>query len=349
MAVSGASAEIAVRRAGRVLHVRLQRPAQLNALTPAMLADIDGALDLSESDPAVETVVLSGEGDRGLCAGGDVRILSAMQEAEAREFWAVEYRLNARLARHPVPVVAIMDGIVMGGGMGISMHDSVRVVTERSQLAMPETRIGLSPDVGGLHRLGLAPGESGTHLALTGDAIGAADAILTGLADVVVPSAELPAFIADLESRGAAAALASHATKVRPGDGVLAERGWIDTCYRADTLQEILERLDRRSEETAVRAAATIRRNSPTAVAVALGAIRRAREWNDLPRTLEQDLRTSVGLWQRPDLREGIRAQVIDKDRAPRWSPASVDDVDPAIVAGILSDGQGASVSSPPK
>jgi enoyl-CoA hydratase len=337
MVISPGHGDLAVRRAGRVLHVRLRRPDQINALTPAMITGIDAALDLSESDPGVEVILLSGEGDRGLCAGGDVKLLWGMSEQESHDFWALEYRLNARLASHPVPIVALMDGIVMGGGMGIAMHDTLRIVTERSRLAMPEVRIGLSPDVGGTHRLALAPGEVGTHLALTGDSVTAADAVFAGLADAMIPSRDLTAFIADLEAQGVASAMAQHAGPPPDASPLVAASEWIDTCYAADSATDILDRLDRRREEGASEAAAAIRRASPTAVAVALGAIRNSREWNDLPRTLAQDLRTSAGLLRHGDLREGIRAQVIDKDRMPNWSPPSAAEVDPASVAAILS------------
>lgn len=341
--------ELQVAHVGRVLHIRLARPAQINAITPAMLAGIDDALDISESTASIESIVISGEGDRGLCAGGDVRVLWDMNEEDAREFWASEYRLNARLAAHPVPIVVLMDGIVMGGGMGIAMHDAMRVVTERSVLAMPEVRIGLSPDVGGTFRLALAPGEVGTHLALTGSSVGAGDAIFAGLADVAVPSHRVPDFVADLERKGLSHAVAQYAASPRPDGGLDAARGWIDDCYAHDSAVEILDRLDHRREHDAAAAAAHLRRVSPTAVSVALGAIRNSREWQDLERTLEQDLRTSVGLFRHGDLHEGIRAQVIEKDFTPRWAPSSMEQVDALVVTDILAGVYDGPLSRPPK
>jgi len=318
-----------------------------------MLTSIDEALDRSEQDAAVESILISGDGDRGLCAGGDVRLLWGMDEQAATSFWALEYRLNSRIASHPVPIVALMDGIVMGGGMGISMHAKVRVVTERSRLAMPEVQIGLSPDVGGLHRLALAPGEVGTHLALTGGSIGAADGIAIGLADIEIPSPRIPAFIADLERDGLTAAVDRH-RGAEPGTSeLIAARSWIDEGYAAESVPEILARLDAAALAAnggaALLAAEQIRRASPTAVAVALGAIRNARAWQSLDRVLEQDLRTSVGVLRQGDLHEGIRALVIDKDRAPRWSPSAAEDVDEADVDAILTGTYPAAASNPPK
>lgn len=179
---------------GHSLHITLNRPRALNALTHTMVRSIDEALTLAEQDDAVTAVVISGAGERGLCAGGDIRSIYEDARAGRRasvDFWRDEYRLNARIARFPKPYVALMDGIVMGGGVGVSAHGDVRIVTERSRVAMPETGIGFVPDVGGTYLLAAAPGELGTHLALTGQAVGAADTLLCGLADHFVPSERL--------------------------------------------------------------------------------------------------------------------------------------------------------------
>lgn len=212
--MTGSEAPVLLRIDGRAAHIVLNRPKALNALNHAMVLRIDEALTAWEHDPAVETVVLTGAGERGLCAGGDIRAV----HDDARDgdgtasaaFWRDEYRLNARIARYPKPYVAVMDGIVMGGGVGVSAHGSVRIVTERSRVAMPETGIGFVPDVGGTYLLALAPGELGTHLALTGGQIGAADALLCGLADHSMPSAGLPAFLDDLARMPAREAVACH-------------------------------------------------------------------------------------------------------------------------------------------
>ncbi|MCX0247707.1 3-hydroxyisobutyryl-CoA hydrolase, partial [Streptomyces drozdowiczii] len=186
---------------GRVRHLTLNRPRALNALDHAMVRLMADALDAAGSDEAVVAVLLTGAGERGLCAGGDIRAVrdDALAGGTASlDFWRDEYLLNARIARFPKPYVALMDGIVMGGGVGVSAHGSVRIVTERSRIAMPETGIGFVPDVGGTYLLGAAPGELGTHLALTGEAVGAADALLCGLADHFVPAEGLAALVAAL-------------------------------------------------------------------------------------------------------------------------------------------------------
>ncbi|MYR13875.1 enoyl-CoA hydratase/isomerase family protein, partial [Streptomyces sp. SID724] len=181
---------VLVHTEGRTGVVTLNRPKALNALTRTMVETIAAALDRWEHDHGVATVVITGAGERGLCAGGDIRSIHKDAKAGGKAsaaFWRDEYRLNARIARYPKPYVAVMDGIVMGGGVGVSAHGSVRIVTERSGVAMPETGIGFVPDVGGTYLLALAPGELGTHLALTGAVVGAGDALLCGLADHFVP------------------------------------------------------------------------------------------------------------------------------------------------------------------
>ncbi|WP_030423393.1 MULTISPECIES: enoyl-CoA hydratase/isomerase family protein [unclassified Streptomyces] len=315
---------------GRAAHLVLNRPRALNALTHEMVLRIDEALSEWERDPAVETVVLTGAGERGLCAGGDIRVV----HADARDgdgtasaaFWRDEYRLNARIARYPKPYVAVMDGIVMGGGVGVSAHGGVRVVTERSVIAMPETGIGFVPDVGGTHLLSRAPGELGTHLALTGARVGAADALLCGLADHHVPSAALPDLLADLAVLPAAEAVARHTRPAPPG-GLAAAREWIDACYGADTVEEIVGRLTSHGDPAAKETAETLLTNSPTAVKATLAAVRRARVLGSLEAVLDQEYRSSLAGLGSHDLVEGIRAQVVDKDRSPRWSPATLAEV----------------------
>lgn len=316
--------------AGRAAHITLNRPKALNALTHAMVRRIDEALTAWEKDPAVETVVLTGAGERGLCAGGDIRAIHDDARdgdgTATADFWRDEYRLNARIARYPKPYVAVMDGIVMGGGVGVSAHGRVRIVTERSRVALPETGIGFVPDVGGTYLLGLAPGELGTHLALTGAHIGAGDALLCGLADHHVPSASLRDFVDDLAWLPEREALARHVRAAPPGD-LAGHREWIDVCYAADTVEEIVRRLLAHGAPAAEQAAATLLSKSPTALKVTLASLRRARQLGPLERVLEQEYRVSCASLASPDLVEGIRAQVIDKDREPRWSPATLTEV----------------------
>ncbi|SMQ13852.1 enoyl-CoA hydratase [Streptomyces sp. Ag82_O1-12] len=320
---------------GRAARITLNRPRALNALTHTMVRRIDEALTAWERDPAVETVVITGAGERGLCAGGDIRAI----HDDARDgdgtasaaFWRDEYRLNARIARWPKPYVAVMDGIVMGGGVGVSAHGSVRIVTERSRVAMPETGIGFVPDVGGTHLLTVAPGELGTHLALTGAQINAADALLCGLADHYVPTAALPDLLDALAESPVGEALAGSVRT--PEEGALAaRRDWIDACYAADTVEEIVRRLLAHGDPGAKEAAETLLAKSPTALKVTLASLRRARRLGALELVLNQEYRVSCAALDTPDLVEGIRAQVVDKDRRPRWSPKTLREVTDADV-----------------
>ncbi|WP_250291396.1 enoyl-CoA hydratase/isomerase family protein [Streptomyces atroolivaceus] len=324
---------------GHVLHITLNRPRALNALTHSMVRGIGEALTLAAEDDTVIAVVIGGAGGRGLCAGGDIRSIYEDARAGRRasvDFWRDEYRLNARIARFRKPYVALMDGIVMGGGVGISAHGDVRIVTERSRVAMPETGIGFIPDVGGTYLLAGAPGELGTHLALTGRAVQAADAILCGLADHFVPSQHL----ADLTSALARCAtpgemvdtVRRYATDAPEGE-LAAHRAWIDDCYAAETVEEIIGRLENSGLPAAKEAAAALLTASPTALKVTLAAVRRAAHLSSLEAALDQEFRVSCRAFTGHDLVEGVRARIIDKDRTPRWRPAEPGDVTAAEVA----------------
>ncbi|WP_045701276.1 enoyl-CoA hydratase/isomerase family protein [Streptomyces rubellomurinus] len=328
--------EVLVHREGRAGLIVLNRPAALNALTHRMVRLIDAALDAWERDDRVETVVITGAGERAFCAGGDIvaihRAATGGDPSTVEEFWRDEYRLNARIARYSKPYVAVMGGIVMGGGVGVSAHGSVRIVTETTRVAMPEAGIGFVPDVGGTYLLSLAPGELGTHLALTAGSAGPGDAMLCGLADHFVPAARVPALLDDLAERTVHDALARHVAPPPPAP-LAEQREWIDACYAAGTVEEILDRLGDSGEPEAKKAADRIGANSPTAVKATLAALRRARALGPLEAVLDQEYRTSCAALATPDLAEGIRAQVIDKDRAPRWNPPTLDGVSPGAVA----------------
>ncbi|MFD9544759.1 enoyl-CoA hydratase/isomerase family protein [Streptomyces sp. NPDC060022] len=324
---------------GHSLHITLNRPRAMNALTHTMVRSIDEALTLAEQDDAVTAVVISGAGDRGLCAGGDIRSIYEDARAGRRasvDFWRDEYRLNARIARFPKPYVALMDGIVMGGGVGVSAHGDVRIVTERSRVAMPETGIGFVPDVGGTCLLAAAPGELGTHLALTGQAVGAADTLLCGLADHFVPSERLAELTAALALGTTPAEVTEtvrrYATTAPEGE-LAPHRTWIDACYGADTVEEIIGRLLDSGEPAAKETAGTLLAKSPTALKVTFAAVRRARRLESLEAALDQEFRVSCRAFAGPDLVEGVRAQIIDKDRRPKWHPAELVDVTDADVA----------------
>lgn len=332
-------APVLLRTDGHVRHITLNRPRVLNALDHASVRALDEALGAAEHDDGVTAVVISGAGDRGLCAGGDIRALhddARAGGAASLDFWRDEYRLNARIHRYPKPYVAYMDGIVMGGGVGISAHGSVRIVTERSRIAMPETAIGFVPDVGGLHLLSRAPGELGTHLALTGRPVGAADALLCGLADHHVRSGDLPALTAALSGCATPAdvtrTVLCHTTGAEAGE-LGAARDWIDSCYTAGTVGDIVGRLRDHGAAAAKETAETLLALSPTALAVTLSAVRRARAAGSLEESLDQDFRVSTRAFAHPDFVEGVRARIVDKDYAPRWRPSRTEDVRESDVA----------------
>ncbi|MFD7640728.1 enoyl-CoA hydratase/isomerase family protein [Kitasatospora sp. NPDC059795] len=328
--------DVLIERIGRTGRITLNRPRALNSLTLGMLRTVREALDAWAEDDRVTAVLLTGAGERGLCAGGDIRAIhddARLGGAGDRAFFRVEYRLNELISRYPKPYVAVMDGITMGGGVGLSAHAAIRVVTERSAVAMPETRIGLVPDVGGSRLLALAPGELGTHLALTATAMTAGDALYCGFADHCLPGSALPALLASEDPVAAVAALAEAA----PASGLAAQREWIDHCYAADTVEEIVERLHAADLPEAKEAAEQLLAHSPTMLKVTLAALRRARALPSLAAGLDQEYRVSCAALTHPDLVEGIRAQVVDKDRNPRWNPATLAEVTADDVARFFA------------
>lgn len=331
---------VTLQRDGAAARIALDRPQALNALTHAMIRSLDAALDEALADDGVRVVVLEGTGDRAFCAGGDVVSLrrSALDGDDgAVRFWADEYALDLRLSQLAKPVVSLMHGVTMGGGIGLGSHVRHRVVTEDLRAAMPEVGIGFVPDVGGTWLLSRSPGELGTHLALTAGHVGAGDAVLCGLADHVVPTAVREGLVADLaEGLEADAAIARHTVPV-PEAPLAAQRSWVDAAYAGDDALAVVHRLESSEEPAAREAAAAIRTKSPTAVAVALAALRRARTLPDLRACLAHELAVSTAILTHPDFAEGVRAQLVDKDRAPRWAPATLEELDPEVVAGLLA------------
>ncbi|MFF0815619.1 enoyl-CoA hydratase/isomerase family protein [Rhodococcus sp. NPDC003318] len=326
--------EVIVTRTGGVGRLTLNRPKAINALNHTMVRTMAVALLEWESDPGVRVVVVDGAGERGLCAGGDIVAIhddAKFGRPGSREFWRDEYVLNAAIGNYPKPYVAIMDGIVMGGGVGISAHGSVRIVSERSSIAMPETGIGFVPDVGGTYLLSRTPGEIGTHIALTTGRLNAGDAIALGFADHFVPSESLGGFVAALGDGSVADALAQF-EQPAPESPLLAQREWIDAAYSADTVEEIVERLQAAGVPEAAKAADQVLAKSPVALKVTLRSLRHARDLTSLEAVLNEEFRVSVAALSSHDLVEGIRAQVIDKDRNPQWSPATLADVTAADV-----------------
>ncbi|QFG67460.1 enoyl-CoA hydratase/isomerase family protein [Ornithinimicrobium pratense] len=332
---------------GPLGRVRLNRPRAINALDRASVDSLRQVLtDWAEED-GVHAVLIDGAGERGLCAGGDVRALrEAILAGDVQlpvDYWAAEYALNQQVADFPKPYIAWMDGIVMGGGLGVSTHGSVRLVTERTQLAMPEVIIGFFPDVGVLHLLAQAPGETGTHLAMTGSPVSGADAVLLGLADAQVPSDAYGQVVDTLREDPT---LGAEALVQRVGalggdeaeSWLQTQRAWVDECYAGDDAALILERLRSRPEPEAREAAQTIASRSPHSVAVTLEALRRAASL-DLGGVLAQDLALGPAFAQHPDFAEGVRAQLVDKDRSPRWTHASVADVPRSEVLAAFGPG----------
>ncbi|WP_422745270.1 enoyl-CoA hydratase/isomerase family protein [Mycobacterium sp. WMMD1722] len=314
--------------------VTLNRPKAINSLTHGMVTALGAALDAWEDDDAVHTVLLRGAGERGLCAGGDVIAIYHSAKAdgvEARDFWHDEYLVNAHIGRYPKPYVAVMDGIVMGGGVGVSAHGSVRVVTDTTKMAMPEVGIGYIPDVGGTYLLSRAPGLLGYHAALTGAPFDAADAIAFGMADHFVPHVGVDDFIAAVIADGPDTAIAAYAQQPPPS-ALLAHRDWIDQCYAGETVADILAALRAHDAAAAGDAADLIASRSPVALAVTLRALRQAAKLDTLEDVLRQEYRTSCGSLRSHDLVEGIRAQLVDKDRNPTWSPHAIEAVTPADV-----------------
>ena len=321
--------EVRIERSGHLGRIILNRPRAINALTSNMVSLIRSALDEWEHDDGVATVLLSGAGERGLCAGGDIVAIyrdAGNGGAESAHFWAEEYELNARISSYPKPYVAFMDGIVLGGGVGVSAHGRHRIVTERTKVGMPETGIGFVPDVGGTYLLSRAPGELGTHAALTAGTMTGADALLLGLADVYVDSSRLADLAAALAVKPAGEVLRDFAQDA-PEAPLAAARHWIDECYAHDDVETIIDALLRSEDRDAKAAAAAVQAKSPTALKVTLASLRRARALPDLVSVLAQEYRVSLHALAAPDFAEGVRAQVIDKDREPRWNPATVPEV----------------------
>lgn len=345
LAEAAAEPTVLVSTSGGLGRLTLNRPRAINALNLGMVEQLHAALDSWEQDTEVDVVLLDGAGERGLCAGGDVRGLAEQvtsgRAEDAGVFFRAEYAINARIAEYPKPFVAFADGITMGGGIGVAGHAAIRIVTERSQLAMPETRIGFTPDVGGTWLLAHAPGRLGEYLGLTGAVMDASDAIYAGFADHYVPHENLDAVRDALETRADPSSpteLVLLFDETPAPSKLIGAREWIDDAFAADTVAEIVERLRARPEPEASATADLLGELSPTGLAVTLAAIRRARELPGLRDALDQEY--GLVMWfatTQPDLPEGIRAQVIDKDRTPNWQPATLADLQGDVAETALA------------
>ncbi|EAQ01469.1 enoyl-CoA hydratase/isomerase family protein [Pseudooceanicola batsensis HTCC2597] len=318
---------IDIRVVGRAGRITLNRPKALNALTYDMAMGIDAALRDWAGDDRVRVVVIDAEGDKAFCAGGDIQKLyetgKAGDFAFGQRFWRDEYRMNARLARFPKPIVSLMQGFVMGGGVGVGCHLSHRVVEGGTQIAMPECGIGLVPDVGGSLLLARAPGRLGAYLGLTAARMGPGDAIRAGFADFCIPRDRWAGLTAEIEESGDPACLA--AAQVPDQEAPLAaEQAQIDRLFRGD-LPEIMDRLEAAEGEFAAATLKAMRRNSPLAMAVTLAMLDRLAGVTDLREALRLEYRYTARSMEHGDFLEGIRAQIIDRDRNPQWREGPVD------------------------
>lgn len=313
--------DIHTRIVGRAGRITLTRPKALNALSYEMCLEVERALnDWREAD--IDLIVIDAEGDRAFCAGGDIEQIYDTGKAGdfgfARKFWADEYRMNFKMTRYPKPIVPFMQGFTMGGGVGVACHGSHRVVGDSSQIAMPECGIGLVPDVGGSLILARAPGRLGEFLGLSGTRMGPGDAIYAGFADVYIPEADWPALIAQLEDTGDIAAI-DRAAKPAPEAPLKAHQEEIDRIFAGNTLEAVATALPQATSAPVQRAAKAIGHNSPLSMACTLDMIARVREADTMTVALNQEYRFTYRAAEKGDLLEGIRAQIIDKDRNPQW------------------------------
>ena len=337
---TGMEAEgIRFERRGALGLVTLDRPKAINALSHAMALALEAQLEDWADDDRVATVAIRGAGEKAFCAGGDIRALHAAgPENGARNFafYADEYRLNARIKRFPKPYVAFMDGVAMGGGVGISVHGSLRVAGDRTLFAMPETGIGLFPDVGGTFFLPRLPGETGMWLALTGARLKTADAVAAGVCDLNLPTAETDAALDAL----AAGAAPEEAVRPRAAEAAGAtlpgRRAVIDRCFAGRSVEAVLEALAAEGSDWAEAQRAAILSKSPSSTRIAFRQLRMGREI-EFEDCMRLEYRLARWCMTHPDFYEGVRATILDKDGAPRWRPMTLEETDDAAVADAFA------------
>jgi len=332
--------DILFERHGAAGVITLNRPQALNAVTYAMVRALAAKLEVWVDDPAVTRVIIRGAGERAFSAGGDIRALYESgrtgRQAEMLPFWRDEYTLNALIKHYPKPYIALIDGIVMGGGVGVSIHGSHRVAGEGFQFAMPEVGIGFFPDVGATWLLPRMPGETGTYSALTGDRLKTADAVATGIATHHVASARFHDLLDALCGNVPVDAMLAGFVQF-PGESQLIHRSaTIDRLFVGDRVEDIVGRLEReadggRDASWARAIATTIRAKSPTSLKIALAQMRHGKTWS-FAECMKAEFRIVSRVVYGHDFYEGIRAVIIDKDNAPRWRPANLDAVSDAEV-----------------
>ncbi|MCC0035776.1 MAG: enoyl-CoA hydratase/isomerase family protein [Hoeflea sp.] len=336
---------IRIRKIGRIGQITLQRPEALNAVTYEMVLAIEAALDGWRDDDEVACVLIDAEGHKAFSAGGDLQFMydtASKGDFDAgRTFWRDEYRLNAKIAAYPKPYVALCQGFTMGGGVGVSLHGSHRVVGESSKIAMPECAVGLVPDVGGTLLLARAPGRLGEYLGVTGYRMNASDAILAGFADYFIPEAEWPGLTEALIETGDVSVVQSMA--LDPADGpLMGLRAQVDAHFYGAGLSDILAGLP--DNDWGAATAKSIRAGSPLSTNCTIELVRRARAGDDIRTALQQEYRFTSRSASEGDFVEGIRAAIIDKDRNPRWRHTRVEDVTIETVAAMLSEPAGGDI-----
>lgn len=330
------SDEILFGRRGAAGLVEFNRPKALNALTLGMIRALTAKLDEWRNDASVTRVVVTAAGDRAFCAGGDLREVTEQgrngRYDEALAFWREEYQLNAKIKRYPKPYVALIDGIVMGGGVGVSINGSHRVAGDKFLFAMPEVGIGFFPDVGGTFILPRMPGEVGVYCALTGERLKAADGVGTGLAGWRVPSQRWPGLIEALCEPSPVDGILNRMSEPAGEGPVMARRSAIDRLFAGDRVEDILSRLDAEAAgagtdaEFARAAAAAIRTKSPTSLRIALAQMRRGKALS-FEECMRIEFRIVSRVIRGRDFYEGVRAVIVDKDNKPVWRPASLAEV----------------------
>ncbi len=326
---------------GGVGQILLNRPKALNALDTPMIRDLYEVLVRWQDDDAVHTVMVRSASDKAFCAGGDIRSVREAvldsNDGAVYGFFSEEYRLNQLVADYPKPYVSLIDGVNMGGGLGISVHGAVRVVTERAVFAMPETAIGFIPDVGASWFLPRIAGRAGLYMALTGARMGAGDALELGLATHFVPSGRLGALADAIVADGLDAALASAADGTPPESAIAAIRGAVDEAFAAEgDPAAIAEALSRGDEPWRVAAREAFAAASPWSLSVSAELYRRGGDSATLAECLGRELRAAVKMAHCPDFAEGVRAVLVDKDRSPSWNPATLAEVSAEAVADVF-------------
>jgi len=332
--------EILFERQGAAGIITLNRPQALNAVTHAMVLALRTQLDAWANDDAVTRVIVAGAGTRAFSAGGDIKHLydlgQAGQHDEMLQFWRDEYPLNAAIKRYRKPYIALIDGIVMGGGVGVSLHGSHRVAGDRFSFAMPEVGIGFFPDVGATWFLPRMPGELGTYCGLTGERFNAADALAAGVATHRIASARFTELIDALTGTDPVdTVLAAFAEPAGEG-AIMAHRAEIDRLFAQRRVEDILAALDRQKDDWTQKTAAIIRTKSPTSLKIALQQVRRGGRW-DFATCMQAEYRIVSRIVHERDFYEGVRAVIVDKDNAPRWQPAALADVSDADVERHLA------------